>query len=104
MKVSSTETEKVLRLLEATPRHIAALSQRVHIGELHFKLTRTPGRQTISWLISAPMPTSGKSIMTVARLTRRCSRHRYVARLRSDVRWRSGSARFWTVSLGRQAS
>ena len=37
MKVSSTETEKVLRLLAATPRRIASLSRGIDIGKFQFK-------------------------------------------------------------------
>ena len=37
MKVSSTETEKVLRLLAATPRRITSLSRGIDIGKFQFK-------------------------------------------------------------------
>ena len=37
MKVSSTEAEKVLRLLAATPRRIASLSRGVNIDRFRFK-------------------------------------------------------------------
>jgi hypothetical protein len=37
MKVSQAETESVLRLLAATPRRIASLSQGVEISKLHFR-------------------------------------------------------------------
>ena len=37
MKVSSTETEKVLGLLAATPRRIASLSRGIDIGKFQFK-------------------------------------------------------------------
>jgi DinB superfamily len=37
MKVSPAETERVLRLLAATPRRIASLSRGFEIGKLHFR-------------------------------------------------------------------
>ena len=37
MKVSPAETESVLRLLAATPRRIASLSQGIEISNLHFR-------------------------------------------------------------------
>ena len=37
MRVSSTDIEKVLRLLAATPRRIASLSQGIDTGKLQFK-------------------------------------------------------------------
>jgi len=47
MKVSPAETESVLRLLAATPRRIASLSQGIEISNLHFR------RRQDSWSVYA---------------------------------------------------
>lgn len=76
MKVSSTETKKVLRLLAATPRRIASLSRGLDIGKLQFK--PDPDSWSANEILAhlrACADVWGKNIMTIITLDHPTLRH-----------------------------
>ena len=76
MKVFSTETEKVLKLLAATPRRIASLSQGIDIGKLQFKPDQDSwSANEILAHLRACADVWGKSIIAIITLDHPTLRH-----------------------------
>src|SRR4029434_2466086 len=76
MKVSSIETDKVLRLLAATPRRIDSLSKGIDAGKLQFKPDQYTwsGNEILAHLCACA-DVWGKNIMAIITLDHPTLRH-----------------------------